>query len=125
MAQPIPLQPKPRDPNAFFAARLRSAPSEHAEALLAGYAVLQGLHERGLLELLRGALGSGDRLVELAVDAARTPESVRGLRNALLLLNALSAVEPRFLADLTRALPVALAQASAEEARPPGLLKLL
>ena len=29
------------------------------------------------------------------------------------------------LADFTRAVPAALAQASAEEARPPGLLKLL
>lgn len=125
MAKPIQVQLPAHDPRAQLAARVASAPAEHAEAVLAAFEVLQELHDRGMLELLRGALGSGNALVEIAVGAANTPESVRALRNLLLLMNALGAIEPRFLADFTRALPVALEQASAEQARPPGLFKLL
>src|SRR5258705_7375581 len=100
MAEPIALQLRPRDPRAELAVRLRSAPSDHAEALLAAYAVLEGLHARGVLELLRGALGSGNELAELAVDAARGPESTRAVRNVLLLVNILREIEPELLADL-------------------------
>src|SRR5262249_4838983 len=125
MARPIPLQLSPRDPRAELTARLRDAPEEHAEALLAGYEVLQGLHDRGVLEFLRGALGSGDELAELAVNAAKAPESVRAVRNFLLLVNALGAIDPALLSDVTRAVPVGLAKACAEKTRPPGLLKLL
>jgi len=31
-------------------------PAEHCQAILAGFEVLQGLHDRGVLELLRGVL---------------------------------------------------------------------
>ena len=56
MAKPIPLQLPPRDPREELRSRLDRAPLEHAEALLAGYEVLQGLHDQGVLELLRGLL---------------------------------------------------------------------
>ena len=125
MAQPLRKEIPPRDPRADVVARLQSAPAEHAEALLAALEVVQLLHERGVLELLRGALGSGSRLVDLAVDAANAPESQRALRNALLLAKTLGEIEPAFLSDVTRAVPVALQRASDAEARPPGLGKLL
>jgi uncharacterized protein YjgD (DUF1641 family) len=124
MAQPIHFEPPPRDPRASRAARLAAAPAEHAEAVLAAYEVLQGLHDRGILDLLRGTLGAGDALVEVAVGAANTPESIRALRNLLLVVKTLGAIEPALLGDFTRAVPDALIQAHAEEAKPPGLLKL-
>lgn len=125
MAQPIRLEPPPHDRHAELASRLRAAPTEHAEAVLAAYEVLQELHDRGVLELMRGTLGASDAIVEIAVGAANTPESIRALRNLMLLMKALGAIEPALLADLTRAVPEALAQAKAEEAKPPGLVKLL
>jgi uncharacterized protein YjgD (DUF1641 family) len=125
MAQPIRLEPPTRDRHAEIASRLRAAPTEHAEAVLAAYEVLQGLHDRGVLELMRGTLGASDAIVDIAVSAANTPESIRALRNLLLLTKALGSIEPALLADLTRAVPDALAQAKAEEAKPPGLVKLL
>jgi uncharacterized protein YjgD (DUF1641 family) len=124
MAQPIRFEPPPRDTRASRAARLAAAPADHAEAVLAAYDVLQGLHDRGIIDLLRGTLGAGDALVEVAVGAANTPESIRALRNLLLVVKTLGAIEPALLADLTRAVPDALIQARAEEAKPPGLLKL-
>jgi uncharacterized protein YjgD (DUF1641 family) len=125
MAQPIRLEVPARDPRAELVARLHSAPADHAEALLAAYEVVQGLHDRGVLELLRGALGSADALVEIAVDAANTPEAIRAVRNLVLLMNTLAAIDPAVLAPVTRAVPEALGQASAEQDRPPGLLKLV
>src|SRR5258705_2408088 len=121
MAQPIRFQPAPRDQRAPLAARVDAAPTEHAEAVLAAYEVLQGLHDRGVLELLRGALGSGDALVGIAVRAADSPASIRGLRNLVLLANALGTIHPELLADVTRAVPVALEEASAEKRPPPGV----
>ena len=124
MAQPIRIALPLHDRREELASRLRTAQTEHAEAMLAAYEVLQGLHDHGVLELMRGTLGASDTIIEIAVGAANTPESIRALRNLMLLAKALGAIEPALLADLTRAVPVALEQANAEEAKPPGLLKL-
>jgi uncharacterized protein YjgD (DUF1641 family) len=125
MARPIPLELPARDPREEIKARLRDAPAEHAEALLSAYEVLQELHDRGVLDLARGALSASDKLLEMVVDMARSPEGTRAIRNLLLLAKALGTIEPELLKDFTLAIPQALAQANAEEARPPGLLKLL
>jgi hypothetical protein len=58
MAQPVPLEIPARKPRAELRSRLEQAPEEHAEAVLAAYEVLQELHDRGLLEIMRGALVS-------------------------------------------------------------------
>lgn len=125
MAHPIPFKPPPRDPREALFSRLQSAPAEHAEAVLAAYEVLQGLHDRGALDLMRGALGASDRIIENVVDVARSPEAILAIRNLLLLTKALASIDPDLLADFTDALPKALVQAHAEEAKPPGLFKLL
>src|SRR5258705_3422351 len=108
MAQPIPLNLPARDPRAELQARLQNAPQEHAEALLAAYEVLQGLHDRGVLDLLRGALESGDNVLDIAVRAAESPASVRGIRNLILLINMLGEIDPEVLKLFTAAAPPAL-----------------
>ena len=125
MARPIPLHPAPRDPREALNSRLQQASLEHAEAVLAAYDVLQGMHDSGVLELLRGALGGGEKILEQVVAVASDPESVRATRNLLLLVTALGEIEPALLGDLTRAIPKALVQANAEESKPPGLFKLM
>jgi uncharacterized protein YjgD (DUF1641 family) len=92
---------------------------------LAAYEVLQGLHDSGVLEVLRGALGGGETILAQVVEVARGPDAIRAIRNLLLLGTALGEIEPALLGDLTRAIPKALVQANAEESKPPGLLKLL
>jgi uncharacterized protein YjgD (DUF1641 family) len=114
----------PRDPRVELNSRLENAPAEHAEALLAGYEVLQGLHDRGVLELLRGALGSSDEVLEIAVNAARSPHSIRGIRNLLLLANMLGEIDPETLGNVTQAIPQAL-KPSDTESEPPGIWKLM
>ena len=125
MARPIPLELPPRDEHAERMAQLDAARVQHADAVLAAYEVLQGLHDQGVLELLRGALAARDSLVELATSTASTPESVRALRNLILLAQALGTIDPAVLDDLTRAMPAAFARDTARDAKPPGLFKLL
>ncbi len=102
MAQPIPLELPARDPRAELQARLQNAPLEHAEALLAGYEVLQGLYDRGALELLR-----------------------RGIRNGIILAKILGSIEPELVEGFAQALPEAYALTKAQESKPPGLWGLL
>jgi uncharacterized protein YjgD (DUF1641 family) len=124
MASPIPLDVPARDPHIVLQGRLRDAPAEHAEALLAGYQVLQGLHDAGVLDLLRGALGSKDKVLEIAVGAASSPESIRAIRNLLILFNVLSSIEPDVLKCFSQAAPSALNQMIQQPERP-GLWRLL
>ena len=125
MARPIPLGLAPRDPQRELASRLEQAPLEHAGAVLAAYEVLQSVHDSGILEVLRGTLSGGEKILGQVVEVARGPEAIRATRNLLLLAGALGEIEPAMLSDLTRALPKALIQANAEEAKPPGLFKLI
>jgi len=125
MARPISLHLAPRDPREEINARLQQAPMEHAEAVLAAYEVLQGLHDSGALELVRGALGGGEKILEQIVAVGSGAQSIRATRNLLLLVTTLGEIEPALLSDLTRAIPKALVQANAEEAKPPGLIKLM
>ena len=85
MARPISLELPPRDPREELRKRLEEAPVKHAEALLDSYELLQQLHEHGVFELLRGALSASDKLIETAVDAAKSDESIRAMRNAMIL----------------------------------------
>lgn len=125
MAQPIPLDLTPRDPRRELNARLQRAPQDHAEALLAGYEALQSLHDSGVLDVLRGTLGGGEKILAQFVEVAKGPEAIRATGNLLLLVKTLGEIEPALLSDLTRAVPKALVQAHAQEAKPPGLFKLI
>jgi len=125
MAKPVPLELPPRHPREELRSRLDSAPLEHAEALLAGYKVLQGLHDRGVLELLRGLLGSGDKVLQTAVDATRTPESIRAIRNLLVLMKTLGEIDPDLFDGFAMALPEAMQKAKAQGKEPPGFLAIL
>jgi uncharacterized protein YjgD (DUF1641 family) len=125
MAQPIPLNLPERDPRAELQARLQNAPQEHAEALLAAYEVLQGLHDRGVFELLRGALGSSDKVIEIIVETAKTPESIRGIRNVITLTKILGSIEPELVEGFAKSLPEAIAYTKAHDSKSPGFFGIL
>jgi uncharacterized protein YjgD (DUF1641 family) len=123
MAEPIALKLPPRDPREALFRRLENAPHEHAEALLATYDILQGLHDRGLLELTKGVLGSSDKVLQILIDAVNTPKVVRGIRNLMILIETADEIGPNLLENLGRALPVALAEAS--KPKPLGMWQVL
>jgi uncharacterized protein YjgD (DUF1641 family) len=125
MAQPIPLNLPARDPRLELRSRLESAPIEHAEALLDSYELLQQLHEHGVFQLLRGALGASDRLVETAVDAAKSADSIRAMRNAIILGKMLSSINPDLLEGIAVAVEETLGSYKKPVIEPPGLFSLL
>lgn len=125
MARPIPLELPPRDPREELRSRLENAPVEHAEALLDSYELLQQLHDHGVFQLLRGALSASDKLVETVVDASRSDESVRAMRNALILGKMLAAINPEVLQCVATAAGQTLGSYDNPIIEPPGLLSLL
>ncbi|MGA3239897.1 MAG: hypothetical protein ABSG03_26780 [Bryobacteraceae bacterium] len=121
MAQPIPLTlaPKGADP----AERLEDALHKHTDAIVSALELLQLLHDRGVLDLLRGLVGAGDHLAGILTAAAGAPESLRGMRNFILLTKFFTSIPPEVLESLVR---TAVAGAEREKAhQAPGLLQLL
>ena len=120
MAMPVPLkritQPDPREE---LLKRIREAPIAHADAVLSAYDLLQRLHDTGTLDVLRGALGAGDALVEHVVSLLTAPESVTALRNLILLGKLLGGMNPDILHAVVDGLPQVTAQTPAAE--PPTL----
>src|SRR5712672_2124257 len=100
MARPIFLDLPNRDPREELHSRLEKAPAEHAEAILAGFEVLQGLHDRGVLELLRGVLDGGNKILEIVVEATKTPEAIRGIRNLVIMTKIFGSIDPELLKKL-------------------------
>jgi uncharacterized protein YjgD (DUF1641 family) len=125
MARPIALELPPRDPREELRKRLDQAPVAHAEALLDSYELLQQLHDHGVFELLRGALGASDKLIETAVDAAKSDQSVRAIRNAIILGKVLGAINPEVLQCVATAAEETLGSYDKPIIEPPGLFSLL
>jgi uncharacterized protein YjgD (DUF1641 family) len=99
---------------------------DHAEPVLASFEVLQDLHNQRVRELLRGMLGGGDKILEIVVQATRTPEAVRGIRNPLIMTKVLGSIEPELLERFAQAVPDALVGVSkAELTEPPGFWGVL
>ena len=124
MAQPIDLEASPRNPREELYQRLEQAPAQHAEALLDSYELLQELHDSGVLKLLRGALGSADKILETAVDGAKSEEAIRGMRNAMILARMLGSINPDLLQCYANAVSETLGSRK-PVVEPPGLFTLL
>ena len=124
MARSIPLEFPPRDCKSELMAHLERAPREHVEALLAAYELLQRMHDRGMLDFLQGAVGSSDAVLEVLVKAANTPDSVKSIRNLVLLFNMFGSIDPELLKTFTRAVPGAIQKAVKEPGKP-GLFRLI
>lgn len=125
MAVPIRLESTRQEACAELQRRLEQAPAEHAEALLAAYDLLQGLHDRRILDAIRGALSSGDFILETLVKTANTPEAIRTIRNLILLSKVLGNIEPEQLDRLAGIVPDGLAEIPTMKTEPPGLFSLL
>jgi uncharacterized protein YjgD (DUF1641 family) len=125
MAQPIVMEIPPRDPKHELLTRLEAAPAEHAAALLDSYELLQALHESGLLALARGAVGASRKVIDVASDAANTPESIRAIRNVILMSKILGAVDPELLARVADAAGETFGSAKSLPQQPRGLFATL
>jgi uncharacterized protein YjgD (DUF1641 family) len=122
MAQPISFTPTPASA-ADSARRLEEALHQHTDAIVSALELLQLLDDRGILGLLRGLVGAGDRLTGILAGAAGAPESLRGVRNFILLTKFFANIPPEVLEGLAR---TATEGAEREKAQgSPGVLQLL
>jgi uncharacterized protein YjgD (DUF1641 family) len=94
MAMPVEFrQFTPKNSREDLIRKLEQAPQAHAEALLAGYELLQRLHDKGLLDVANGLLCAGDTVVDRVVDAASSKEAVTALRIGLMFSNLLGTLD--------------------------------
>jgi len=125
MAQSIAFEMQTRDPHAEAKLRLEGAPAEHAEAVLAAYQLLQQLNDRGVLEIMNGALAASDDILEKIVDNAKTPEAIRSIRNLLAWQRVLGSIEPEWFKAIFLAIPEGIAKATAERDKPVSIFGLM
>ena len=125
MARAISFEVAPRDPREELRKKLDAAPAEHAEALLESYEILQELHDKGVLQLLCGAVSAGSQIVETTVEAARSDESIRAARNGIVLMKMLGCINPEVLEGVAIAVADTLGSFKKPVIEPPGLLSLL
>ncbi len=123
MAKPVPMkQIRQADPREELLKRIQEAPIAHADAVLSAYDLLQKLHDTGTLDVLRGAFGAGNVLVEHAVSLLTAPESVNALRNVIILGKLLGSLDPEILRTVAEGIPQVTAQTPA--GKPPSLFEL-
>lgn len=123
MANPIAFKPAPVNPKHELQRRLDAAPTQHAEALLVAYDLLQSAHDKGLLDLANGVVHSKDFILGKIAEYAKMPEGINGIRNLLEAAKILVNIDPDILDGLSRALITANAEHRREE-KPPSLLAL-
>jgi uncharacterized protein YjgD (DUF1641 family) len=92
--------------------KIEAAPQEHAQAVLEAYALLENLHQKGLLAALNGMLGASEAVIEHVVGLISSKEAITATRLALMMVNLLSTIDADQLAK-------ALAASTKE---PPSLL---
>jgi len=122
MARPIAFVPSPRD-GTGSGENLSRAADEHAAAIQSSLELLQLLHDRGVLNLLRGVVGAGDQLAEMAAGGVSTPEAIRAIQNFILLTKFFGSIPPDVLNSLVQTVKAGAEKERDREA--PSLFQLL
>lgn len=122
MAKPIPYKPPHHDPRDALFHKLENAPREHVEALLDGYEILQLLRDKGVFEVTKGALGSGEKLADLLTKTMETQEAISLIRNLVVLAKLLGGLNPEVLEGVQQTISTHIDHAKTH--RPPGLISL-
>jgi uncharacterized protein YjgD (DUF1641 family) len=123
MANPIVFKPLPINPKLELQKRVDAAPVEHAEALLVAWDVLQSAHDKGLLDMLQGAIDAKDTIAGKLAEYAKLPEGIAGIRNLLAAAKILTELDPEVLDQLSRSLGDAAKQHQLES-KPPSLWQI-
>jgi uncharacterized protein YjgD (DUF1641 family) len=122
MAQPISLEAPPRDRRQELLARLDQVQPDRAEAILETLDLLQLLHDRGVLELLRGAVSAGGKLTEHAAAAADSQPAVTALRNLIIMSKMLASIEPKMMQHIATAVDETIGSQRSPQAQDPPRL---
>lgn len=122
MANPIAFKPPAVDPRTELNRRLDAAPTEHAEAVLVVWDILQAAHDQGILDAVHGAISARDTIFGTLADYAKLPEGKATIRNLLATAKLIGELNPDTLDQLSKVLV-----STCEERRhhpPPSLWQL-
>lgn len=122
MATSITFTPPQHDPRERLYHILEKAPKEHTEALLDAYEILQLLRDKGILELVKGLLGSGEKVLGILTRTITNEEAISLFRNLFILAKLLGGVNPELLEKVETALSESIN--GAKKGSPPGLVAL-
>lgn len=123
MANPLKFEPKAVNPKLELQRRLDAAPTEHGEAMLVAWDLLQKAHDEGLLDLIHGLVGAKDTIAGKLAEYAKLPEGVAAIRNLMGVAKLLMVIDPDVLLAFTKAFDSASTLHSQEE-KVPGLFTL-
>jgi uncharacterized protein YjgD (DUF1641 family) len=123
MAEPIAFTPAKGDPRTELQRRLAAAPSEHAEALLVAYDLLEEAHKQGILDALHGAIRARDTIASLAARYAAEPVNINALRHVIAVGQMVGSFDPEPISNLAREAYTAM-ETQRRESRPPSLWQL-
>lgn len=123
MANPIAFKPPAVDPRTELNRRLEAAPTEHAEALLVAWDILQTAHDEGLLDAFHGLVSAKDTIFATLAEYAKQPEGIDGIRNFIALTRVFAALDPEMLDKFSKAVTSAKEEHLREQ-KPPGLWHL-
>ena len=123
MANPIAFTPKEADPRVELQRRLDAAPTEHAEALLVAYDLLEEAHRQGILDALHGAVHAKDTIVSLLAKYAAEPVNLNALRSLIAFGKLVGSLDPEPLANMASETYRAM-EAHKLEQKPPSLWQL-
>jgi len=70
--------------------------------------------------VLHGVLSKGDKFVELAVDAVKEPDTIRGLTNLIILGKILGSIDPALLHGVAAAVQETVETTHQQEVEPRG-----
>ncbi len=123
MAQPVSFIPKKADPKLELQRRLASAPSEHAEALLVAYDLLEEAHKQGILDALHGAIKAKDTIASLLAKYAADPVNINAVRHVIAVGQMVGSFDPEPISNLAKEAYTAM-ETQRREIRPPSLWQL-
>jgi uncharacterized protein YjgD (DUF1641 family) len=125
MAQPIALDIATHPHQAELFDRLSHATEEHAAALLAGLDLLQILHDKGVLDVLSGAVSAGGKISERLSSAADSTDSIRAFRNVFLMGKMLSSIDPETMRHIAAAIEETVGPNAPPQPEAPRFISLL
>jgi uncharacterized protein YjgD (DUF1641 family) len=104
MANPLQFKPPSVDPRTELNRRLDAAPTEHAEALLVVWDILQAAHDQGVLDAVHGLVTAKDTIFATLARYAKTQEGVNSIRNLIAAAKLVGSLEPDRLDKLAKVL---------------------
>ncbi|TKD70950.1 DUF1641 domain-containing protein [Pseudalkalibacillus hwajinpoensis] len=100
---------------------------DNKDALLETLNVVGGMKERGILSLLNGLFGEGDRVLKVLVELLNVPENTAALKNLMLLVGAAGKINVQDLEPLLLKVNAGIENVAehGEDAKKTGYLDLL